>query len=139
MSTSQTSPQGVEDSSENHKLNPIFASSSEPSPTFTSDKQSFNSFVFDDVHCDTTLESINLLAAKLLNIPDSNKSDENSCDKCQEDEVEKGSAPQVVASAASSSDFSKNCVQINIPNSIPNSSSESRSALDSFKLATKLL
>jgi len=124
------STKGVEDSSEN-KINPMFAtaSSSEPSPTYSSEKQNFNSFVFDDVHCDATLESINMLAAKLLNIPDSNKSEENSCDKCQEDDVEKGKVLQV--GAASSSDFSENGVKIN--------TIESRSTLDSFKLATKLL
>jgi len=129
MSTSQTLPQGVEDSSENHKLNPIFASSSEPSPTFSSDKQSFNSFVFDDVHCDATLESINLLAAKLLNFPESNK---NDCEKCPEAEKEAILMPPVVTS---SSNFSGGGVQINIPTT----SSDSRAALDSFKLATKLL
>ena len=43
------SPKVVEDSSEN-KINPMFASasSSEPSPTYSSEKQNFNSFVFDD-------------------------------------------------------------------------------------------
>ena len=106
------SPKVVEDSSEN-KINPMFAtaSSSEPSPTYTSEKQNFNSFVFDDIHCDATLESINMFAAKLLNIPDSNKSEENSCDKCQEDDVEKGKVLQV--GAALSSDFSENGVKIN--------------------------